>query len=161
MPFSWFQQGSMRRFTAPNSIISLAEPIPTSWIVSEVTKEDDFQLSEEDFSPDAESFASVKSKCTNSQTTTTAIMRMRFKFMDATRASQASQAKSEELKAYMILRDNPDASEITPRLLAYEETTQSVDDPVPGGFMTFIVWSIVPGIRLDSPSVFWAMDSAE
>ncbi|KAJ5762811.1 hypothetical protein N7533_001492 [Penicillium manginii] len=65
------------------------------------------------------------------------------------RAMQANNSVTpEELVAFKILRDHDAASKATPSLLAYQETTQSANMPVPGGFLTYVVWKKVSGIQL-------------
>ncbi|CAI7663765.1 unnamed protein product [Penicillium manginii] len=59
-----------------------------------------------------------------------------------------SSVTPEELVAFKILRDHDAASKVTPSLLAYLETTQSANMPVPGGFLTYVVWQKVSGIQL-------------
>lgn len=39
-------------------------------------------------------------------------------------------------------------AKFTPRLLAFQEATQGPDGPVPDGFLVYVVWEIVPGLRL-------------
>lgn len=56
--------------------------------------------------------------------------------------------KSEELRAYQIFGKNTWASKFTPSLLGYDQSKQNDSGLVPGGFPTFIVWQIVPGLWL-------------
>lgn len=65
-----------------------------------------------------------------------------------TRAQQAMSFKPAELYAYQILSKNILASKFTPSLLGYQESKQNDSGLVPGGFITYIVWQVAPGLRL-------------
>lgn len=68
----------------------------------------------------------------------------------ARRAQQANTSFTpEELTAFQMLSAHEKASKVTPKLLAFQEKTQDGDNwPVPGGFLTYVVWEKVPGIQL-------------
>ena len=55
-------------------------------------------------------------------------------------------------------------SNITPKLLVYKTGTQDRSGLVPGGFIIWFVWEIVPGLRLgdsDGAGSFWGLESSE
>lgn len=55
-------------------------------------------------------------------------------------------------------------SNITPKLLGYKISTQDRSGLVPGGFIIWLVWEIVPGLRLgdgDGAGPFWGLESHE
>lgn len=54
--------------------------------------------------------------------------------------------------AFQKLSRNEQTSVFTPTLIGYQESKQGSSGLVPGGFITFIAWEIVPGICLGSPS---------
>jgi hypothetical protein len=82
---------------------------------------------------------------------------------DKKRAKQAKKLRSKKFLAYKLLGNNPETAKFTPRLLAYEETSQGDEWPVTGGLPTYIVWQIVPGVRLGGScdfgkaTQFWAL----
>jgi hypothetical protein len=54
----------------------------------------------------------------------------------------------------------------TPKLLGYKTTTQDKTGLVPGGFVIWLVWEMVPGLRLGSKDIFgshafWDLDDGE
>lgn len=80
----------------------------------------------------------------------------------ATRARQAIEYTPRELIAYKTFTQN--GSTITPQLLGYTETRQDSLGLVPGGFLTWFAWSIVPGIRLGDftgATKFWELEAEE
>lgn len=46
---------------------------------------------------------------------------------------------------------------IVPDLFGYQEGVQNQDGPVPGGYITHVVWDKVPGEPL-SPETFWSLE---
>jgi hypothetical protein len=78
------------------------------------------------------------------------------------RAQQASAFIHKELFAYKALTRK--GSTITSRLLGYKEGRQDSSGLVPGGFITWLAWEIVPGLRLGDDfgaAAFWDLDSSE
>ena len=50
----------------------------------------------------------------------------------------------------------------TPKLIGYRTGTQDRSGIVPGGFITWLVWEIVPGLRLgyrNGAGPFWVLES--
>lgn len=70
------------------------------------------------------------------------------------RAAQAVDSyEPTELTALKSLQEK--GCDVTPRLLGYQFDQQDRDDPVPGGFMIYVMWAKVPGESLDW-GVFWS-----
>jgi len=66
------------------------------------------------------------------------------------------------LFAYKALTRNH--STITPQLLGYKKGRQESSGLVPGGFITWFTWEIVPGLRLGDDfgaGAFWGLESSE
>lgn len=73
--------------------------------------------------------------------------------------------KSIELDAIKALSKDHRTSKFTPALLGYEESQQDRSGPVPGGFLTYIVWVFVHGLQLGDLSgnatTFWQLPRAK
>lgn len=68
----------------------------------------------------------------------------------------------EELTSLLDLTEK--GSNITPKLLGYKIGTQDRLGLVPGGFIIWFVWEIVPGLRLgdrDGAHPFWGLKNYE
>lgn len=68
----------------------------------------------------------------------------------------------EELASLLDLTEK--GSNITPKLLGYKIGTQDRSGLVPGGFIIWLVWEIVPGLRLgdsNGADSFWGLKSFE
>ncbi|CAI7672819.1 unnamed protein product [Penicillium palitans] len=79
-----------------------------------------------------------------------------------TRSHQATSWIPQELASLLDLTEK--GSNITPKLLAYKTSTQDRSGLVPGGFITWLVWEIVPGLRLgdgDGAGPFWGLEDHE
>lgn len=78
------------------------------------------------------------------------------------RAQQATTYEPVELRA---LRDMTNMGSLnTPQLLDSSFQTQDSNGLVPGGFLIFLVWQIVPGLRLGDnlgAEAFWALEQKE
>lgn len=78
------------------------------------------------------------------------------------RAKQAATHNPLELRA---LKKNTNLGSLnTPRLLDSSIQVQDSNGLVPGGSIVYLVWEIVPGLRLGDacgPSAFWALDKRE
>lgn len=71
------------------------------------------------------------------------------------------QRTPQELTAYQDLTQK---SSNTPKLLGYKTTVQDNSGLIPGGFAVWLVWEMVPGLRLgnkNGPNAFWALDDSE
>ena len=79
-----------------------------------------------------------------------------------TRGQQATTYTPPELNAYLDLTKERSCN--TPKLLGYKSGTQDFSGLVPGGFITWLVWEIVPGLRLgdrNGAGPFWCLESYE
>ncbi|OOQ90521.1 hypothetical protein PEBR_04313 [Penicillium brasilianum] len=79
-----------------------------------------------------------------------------------TRSRQAIKYGPPELIAYRDLTEK--GSSDTPKLLGYKIGKQDRSGLVPGGFITWLVWEIVPGLRLgdgNGADPFWALERGE
>ncbi|KAJ5198512.1 uncharacterized protein N7498_007629 [Penicillium cinerascens] len=162
---SWFSQGSIRKALKPGKSIALTKPEPTEWKILEAIDEHNFQFSEEIVQRDScVSYASIKLSCIEaSNPSKRAIMRvyMQVPYDNTeledlpTRAQQATTFRPKELTALLTLR----TSAYAPSLLGYDECRQGTTGLVPGGFLTFLVWEIVPGLCLGDQyregTIFW------
>lgn len=142
----WFSEG-----IEPGTIISLDRPETSKWRILEKMNEHDHQvehgrgLSWASTKLLVEATGSSKSK---------GYMRIYMQIPNVntetrhpdTRATQATTYSPHEFDAYKILSQK--GSTITPKLLGYKEGTQDGSGLVPGGFITWFVWEIVPGVQL-------------
>ncbi|KAF7179098.1 hypothetical protein CNMCM7691_008027 [Aspergillus felis] len=133
----WFQKG-----IGPGTIITLDQPVPSHWQIMKKLNEYNYQLDDDDLR----------------------FVPYRGTEMDDadTRASQAMTLIPQELIAYQDLTKKESSN--TPKLLGYSISTQDTSGPVPGGFAVWLVWEMVPGLRLGSkngPDAFWALDADE
>jgi hypothetical protein len=172
-PFStWFRKG-----IDPGTIITLDQPPSsqwktTQWKILEKLNERDFQVIRElydDYGFD--SFASTKLLCCNpGDHAKKAFMRIylqvpyrKTEIDDAdTRGRQATAFTSSELVTYQGLTQKRLSN--TPKLLGYKTGTQDRSGPVPGGFVVWLVWEMVPGLRLgdgNGAGPFWALERYE
>lgn len=79
-----------------------------------------------------------------------------------TRGLQATTFLPQELTAYLDLDRKRSIN--TPKLVGYKIGTQDRAGMVPGGFIVWLAWQIVPGIRLggsNGASPFWDLGSRE
>ncbi|KAJ5405279.1 hypothetical protein N7465_006563 [Penicillium sp. CMV-2018d] len=162
----WFRKG-----IDPGTIITLDQPIPSKWKIVKKLNEYDYQLDEEQYRFGVRlSFACTKLLCCDPKDDTKlAFMRIylqvRFRGTEMddaqTRASQAIKHTPEELIAYQDLTQK---SSNTPKLLGHKTTVQDKSGLVPGGFAVWLVWEMVPGLRLGNkhgPDAFWALGDSE
>ncbi|KAJ5900632.1 uncharacterized protein N7473_004702 [Penicillium subrubescens] len=123
---SWFDQGPFRgRFACGSTIITDNR---AQWKILERLKQEDLQTT----GRGAPSYATLKLRCQQDS---------------PTRAAQANTTfEPDELYAYRTLSQNH--SKCTPKLLESRKMTQKPAELVPGGFIFFVAWEIVPGLRL-------------
>lgn len=163
---SWFKKG-----INPGTILTIDQPVPSQWEIVKKLNEYDLQLSEEHHRLGLRlSLATTKLLCRDPKDhTKQAFMRISLQVpyrgteMDDTdtRAKQATTLTPQELIAYQELTEK---SMSTPKLLGYRTTTQDSSGVVPGGFVVWLVWEMVPGLRLgskDGSDVFWDLAYAE
>ncbi|KAJ5779107.1 hypothetical protein N7457_006827 [Penicillium paradoxum] len=163
----WFREG-----TDPGTIITLDEPLSSRWkIISKLNEYDDQATVEQNKAYGFRSFASAKFLCCDPQRhATKAFMRVyiqvphRTTEMDDadTRGQQATSWTPQELVSLLDLTEK--GLNITPKLLGYKTSTQDRSGLVPGGFIIWLVWEIVPGLRLgdrNGAGPFWGLQSYE
>ena len=163
----WFHKGF-----DPGAIISLDKPAPSRWELLEKVNEHDYQVTKEEHDDNgSRSFATARYLCCDPKTRSRkAFMRIymqvphrKTEMDDAdTRSQQATIYHPRELIAYLDLTEK--GSTETPQLLGYKIDKQDRSGLVPGGFMIWLVWEIVPGLRLgdsNGAEPFWALDSHE
>jgi hypothetical protein len=164
---TWFREG-----VDPRTIIVLDQPRPSRWKILEKLNEHDSQVHMgEHNASGCRSFASAKLLCCDAQDLTkTAFMRIyvqvphRSTEMDNadTRGQQATTFTPRELTALLDLTQKRSSN--TPKLLGYKFGTQDRSGLVPGGFIIWLVWEIVPGLRLgdsNGADSFWGLESLE
>ncbi|KAJ5726655.1 uncharacterized protein N7483_008012 [Penicillium malachiteum] len=155
---SWFNQGPMHQLFQPGKIIHLSPPQESQWRINEIIKEYDNQRDQRNVRKDVPSYAAIKLSCSKADDPTSrAMMRVYVQIPHTNtepkiRAQQAIRFKPKELHAFQTLSKNITTSNFTPSLLGYRESEQDASGMIPGGFLTFIVWQIVPGLWLGSPS---------
>lgn len=79
-----------------------------------------------------------------------------------TRSRQATTYTPPELTALLDLTQK--GSSNTPKLIGYKTGSQDRSGLVPGGFIIWLVWEIVPGLRLGDrygADPFWGLESYE
>jgi hypothetical protein len=79
-----------------------------------------------------------------------------------TRGQQATVYTPPELTALLDLTRKRSSN--TPKLFGYKIGTQDRLGLVPGGLIVWLVWEIVPGLRLgdsDGADSFWGLESSE
>lgn len=163
---TWFRKG-----IDPGTIITLDQPIPSKWKIVKKLNEYDYQLDKEQYRFGVRlSFACTKLLCCDPKDDKKlAFMRIYLQVpfcgteMDdaQTRATQAMKHTPEELIAYQELTQK---SSNTPKLLGHKTTVQDQSGLVPCGFAVWLVWEMVPGLRLGNkhgPDAFWALGDGE
>lgn len=163
---TWFRKG-----IDPGTVISFDQPGPSQWQIVKKLNEDDFQLTEDEYRHGHRlSVAITKLLCHDPEDHKKhAFMRIYLQVPyrgteiedPDTRATQATKIIPQELIAYEELTRK---SSITPKLLGHKTTIQDKSGPVPGGFVVWLVWEMLPGLRLGSrhgPDAFWALDDTE
>ncbi|KAJ5354380.1 uncharacterized protein N7496_012813 [Penicillium cataractarum] len=164
---TWFQKG-----VNPGTIIALDKLHPSQWKILEKLNEHEYRYNQGEYADYGfRSFATAKLLCCDPQDRkTTAFMRIYiqipyrpFKTDDpATRGQQATTFTPPELTALLDLTQKRSTN--TPKLLGYKVSTQDSLGPVPGGFVIWLVWEIVPGLRLGDSTgadAFWGLESFE
>lgn len=164
---TWFRKG-----IDPGTIITLDQPLSSQWKILEKLNEHDFQVNKEEHDDYGLcSFASAKILCCDpKERAKKAFMRIYIQVPhrktetdDAdTRGRQATTFNPPELIAYLDLTQKRSSN--TPKLIGYKTGTQGLSGLVPGGFIIWLVWEIVPGLRLgdsNGAGPFWALESYE
>ncbi|OJJ45691.1 hypothetical protein ASPZODRAFT_17139 [Penicilliopsis zonata CBS 506.65] len=164
---AWFRKG-----IEPGTIITLDQPVSSQWKILEKLNEHDYQVNEEvHHEYGFRSIATAKILCCDPlNRAKKALMRIytqvphrKTEMDDAeTRGRQATTYNPRELVAYRDLTQKRSSN--TPKLLGYKIGTQGPSGLVPGGFIIWLVWEIVPGLRLgdsDGAGPFLALESYE
>ncbi|KAI9039889.1 uncharacterized protein KD926_008990 [Aspergillus affinis] len=76
----------------------------------------------------------------------------------AIRSAQAGSRTHDDIEALALFRDK--RAKHLPRCLDVKETKQDVTGLVPGGYMSYMLWEKLPGVRLDD-EMFWSLDRNE
>jgi hypothetical protein len=155
----------MRQTIQIGKIINLVHPQPSQWKIIEILNEHDYQSEKDDPLP---SGASLKLSCIEVNghgrhamiRVCVQVPYLNTEMEDsATRSTQAIRYTPKELVAYKTLTEK--GSTITPQLLGYSEDRQDRSGLVPGGFLTWFAWEVVPGLRLGDYSgkatAFWLL----
>jgi hypothetical protein len=170
-PIFWFLKEPMCHNVKISNTISLNHLHPSKWRILEVLHEHDSQKYEGAEDP---SYASIQLTCAEvGGSSRRAFMRivMQIPFSktehedSAVRGKQATSTtfRTPEFLAFMIFAKN--ASTVTPRFLGYRDDRQGSSGPVPGGFITYYAWEVVPGKPLGDytgdANEFWTLDKDE
>lgn len=164
-PRIWFQSG-----IEPGTIITLDQPVRSQWKIVGKLNEHSTQRSQAEHDHyGGTSIASTKLLCQSStDPTKKAYMRIvqqipilnTESLSTEKRPRQATRYTPPELDAYRKLTNSTN----TPKLLGYKVTTQDESGLVPNGFLIYLVWEIVPGLRLGAklgPDPFWRLERSE
>ncbi|KAJ5580149.1 uncharacterized protein N7459_006134 [Penicillium hispanicum] len=148
----WFPNS----LVGPGTIIPLGKP-RAEWKVTQRLTEHESQMEAGAVQDGSRpSFAAVKFRCHDiNDPSKEAFMRVYLQIPYAgtesePAAERARQARTrylpDELNALRSMTSQ--GSTITPRLLGYMEDKQDESGWVPGGFIVYLAWKIVPGVRL-------------
>ncbi|GLA00601.1 hypothetical protein AnigIFM60653_009351 [Aspergillus niger] len=166
MPSRWFAQSEV----APGTIIQLRK---ARWVIRKVASEHCFQLNPDDLRDKHDpSLACTRLVCETHGPDGPVQGHMRYYKQipiegteaepPTTRAEQAESFCPIELKHLRPLTQK--GSTITPRLLDSKEVKQDNTGFVPGGFVTWVVWEVVPGLQLGNDvgsAPFWGLSRDE
>lgn len=154
---SWFPK-SLKK----GKIIRLAEPVSSRWKIVEKVNEHVEQYEDTELHP---SLASAKFLCRDASSSSNkkyAYLRIVQQIPSVNgevsdhAAREATEFTPPELKAYQTLKERQSPN--TPKLLAWDQETQDTSGPVPGGWMTWIVFERVEGFPLGDEygaGAFW------
>ncbi|OJJ45682.1 hypothetical protein ASPZODRAFT_26321 [Penicilliopsis zonata CBS 506.65] len=164
---NWFS----RRLTAPGARVQLNQ---TEWTIVEEVDRQDLSADEEDLRISIEPcYGYALLLCRPSQsreTQASAFMRIYLQTPmlntegedPIDRSQQATTYTPSELTALQKFTEG--GVRYTPRLLDWRSSQQDESRPVPGGFIIWVVWEIVPGIRLGDDfggDIFWTLPRSE
>lgn len=166
--FDWFRKD----IVPSKTIITLDYPARSEWKIIQKMNEHDHQMEENSVKAGAPpSYASIKLLCEETRDTKKKAMIRVYKQIPyigteldgpSERSQQASSFTPQELIALKTLTQK--GSTVTPCLLGYKEGQQDSSGLVPGGFITWVAWEIVPGICLgdnEGPTIFWGLERSE
>ncbi|KAJ5168219.1 uncharacterized protein N7482_003813 [Penicillium canariense] len=168
-PRSWFRQGPMRPVIEVGKVIKLSHPQPSKWRICEVLHEYDLQRHENAPRP---SYTSILlsgyeiggSRRPSMMRVVVQIPSIETQLENSTvRAKEATSLRTSGFRAFLTF--TKEGSTFTPPLLGYLEDGQDRSGLVPGGYITYYAWEVVPGIRLGDDtgkaSLFWTLDEKE
>ncbi|KAJ6007481.1 hypothetical protein N7540_011457 [Penicillium herquei] len=140
----WFQTS----LVSPGNIIKLHK----EWRVLHQVGQHDFQADASDLDLGASSYATIQLECQSGSTVAYMRIYMQVPIVDTEfasyneRAQEATTIDPMELKALGDLTTKQ--SKYAPRLIDFGIQQQDSSALVPGGALVFVVWEIVPGVRL-------------
>lgn len=148
--------------------VTFTTPSPQKWVLEEKLTEDFQRMTKRELElGGGPSFAVFKYLChSTTDSNKKAFMRIYFQVPNPGTESQLSRPRRQqaapsrehsELQALKDLRERH--CTVVPALLAYKEGKQGKDGLVPDGYITYIVWDMVPGKPLDTDQ-FWRPESA-
>lgn len=168
----WFRDGPK-----PRSIITFKHPGHSSWQIQERLNEHDCQLPEEevhnkDYEKEPPFYASILLLCQDPDANAKKAYIRIYQQVPWTktemdkpefRAEQAMKTYAPvELTAYIALSKAESSN--TPKLLGWKSDSQTQTGPVPNGFLVYLVWEKVPGLRLGDHTgahTFWTFPDQE
>lgn len=148
--------------------VTFTTPSPQKWVLEEKLTEDFQRMTKRELElGGGPSFAVFKYLChSTTDSNKKAFMRIYFQVPNPGTESQLPRLRRQqaapphehlELQALKDLRERH--CTVVPALLAYKEGKQGKDGLVPDGYITHIVWDMVPGKPLDTDQ-FWRPESA-
>ncbi|KUM65952.1 hypothetical protein ACN42_g1162 [Penicillium freii] len=148
--------------------VTFTTPSPQKWVLEEKLTEDFQRMTKRELElGGGPSFAVSKYLChSTTDSNKKAFMRIYFQVPNPGTESQLPRLRRQqaapprehlELQALKDLRERH--CTVVPALLAYKEGKQGKDGLVPDGYITHIVWDMVPGKPLDTDQ-FWRAESA-
>ncbi|KAJ5413289.1 hypothetical protein N7465_005594 [Penicillium sp. CMV-2018d] len=148
--------------------VTFTTPSPQRWVLEEKLTEDFQRMTKRELElGGGPSFAVSKYLCHSmTDSNKKAFMRIYFQVPNPGTESQLPRLRRQqaapprghlELQALKDLRERH--CTVVPALLAYKEGKQGKDGLVPDGYITHIVWDMVPGKPLDTDQ-FWRPESA-
>ncbi|OQE41040.1 hypothetical protein PENCOP_c005G00076 [Penicillium coprophilum] len=156
----WFRKG-----TDSGTIITLDKPLSSQWKILEKLNEPPWSKIRHMasvLSPRLSSCVVILDDLQRKQMRVyIQVPHRRTEMNDAdTRGQQVTLWTPQELASLLDLTEQ--GSNTTPKLLGYKTCTQDHSGLVPGGFIIWLVWEIVPGLRLgdgDGAGPFWGLES--
>ncbi|PWY73405.1 hypothetical protein BO83DRAFT_445265 [Aspergillus eucalypticola CBS 122712] len=164
MRSKWFSQEEI----GPGSKIKLNN----EWVVQEALSEHTFQHDHDDYlARVGPAWTAIRLLVEKKGSRTKAYMRIYKQIMNGGTEAESARMRARqantswcpvELKVYRSLPKKRPL--IVPRLLEERVAKQDESGSVPGGFLMYIVWEIVPGIQLGDAcgsKVFWTQERSE
>lgn len=158
---TWFcqaiQLGSTVRLTWPDS----------PWKIVRQLMEHDHQKLPNYVTGSSPSYASITLLCANTEKSRKARMRIYMQVPNVSTELLESSLRPKQAAKFTPIEPTSfktftrKGKNVTPRLLGYRAGKQDSTGLIPGGFMIYLVWDIVPGFRLGdySGAVFCVLES--